>query len=266
MRIMSQQRLVPQAPDWGVQENGKEMLLGPEEWGSIWCSSVPSPTHLSRNNTFRNPFDTFQIKWEVYFSKELCPLVFIVLNMSLHACVLCGYITVICIKYSHAINFWKDQFKQRDYNEYYLPLRVSVDLVVKALNKYSTLLRAPAYNVIGCHIQNTPFFSYPSSRYRQCIARTLDRLYIFSRPPVRTGCNTRSNCKRNLTGLNSEFYFLLNRFPYKTLRAQSTQLLSCNWKEKCWMHTFFNGNSAMWNANSFPQHLNSSSRVNFLWR
>ena len=31
------------------------------------------------------PFRTLSIKWEVYFSKELCPLVFIVLNMFLHA-------------------------------------------------------------------------------------------------------------------------------------------------------------------------------------
>ena len=48
--------------------------------GSICCSSVQSPTHLSYN-TFRNPFEPFQIKWEVYFSKELCPLVFIVSSL-----------------------------------------------------------------------------------------------------------------------------------------------------------------------------------------
>ena len=47
-----------------AQENGKEMRLWLIEWGSICCSSVQSPT----------PSHTqpFQIKWEVYFSRELC--------------------------------------------------------------------------------------------------------------------------------------------------------------------------------------------------
>ena len=58
------ERLGPQASGWAAQENGKEMRSWPLEWGSICCSYVPSPT----------PFHTqpFQIKWEVYFSKELC--------------------------------------------------------------------------------------------------------------------------------------------------------------------------------------------------
>ena len=59
----------PPAPSWAAQENKKEMLLWPEEWGLICCSSVQYPNHLSHNNTFRNPFEPFQIKWEVYFSK-----------------------------------------------------------------------------------------------------------------------------------------------------------------------------------------------------
>ena len=82
---MSQQRLGPQAPGWAAQENGKEMLLKLEELGVNMlqlCSVFNSPL---TDNTFRNPFEPFQIKWEVYFSKELSPLVFIVLNMFLHA-------------------------------------------------------------------------------------------------------------------------------------------------------------------------------------
>ena len=57
-------------------------LSRPGEWerkavmairvGSICCSSVQPPTHLSHRKTFSNPFEPFQIKWEVYFSKELC--------------------------------------------------------------------------------------------------------------------------------------------------------------------------------------------------
>ena len=58
------ERLVPQAPGWAAQENGKETWLWPIEWGSICGSSIRSPT----------PSHTqpFQIKWEVYLSKELC--------------------------------------------------------------------------------------------------------------------------------------------------------------------------------------------------
>ena len=58
------ERLGPQAPGWATQENGKETQLWPIEWGSICCSSVWSPT-----TSHTQPF---QIKWEVYFSRELC--------------------------------------------------------------------------------------------------------------------------------------------------------------------------------------------------
>ena len=47
----------PQAPCWAAQENGKERLWLPEEWGSVCCSSVQCPTHLSHSKTFRNPFE-----------------------------------------------------------------------------------------------------------------------------------------------------------------------------------------------------------------
>ena len=105
MRSMSQQSLGPQAPGWAAQENGKERLWLPEEWGSICCSSVQSPTHLSHNNTFRNPFEPFQRKWEVYFSKELCPLVFIVLTMfpCIVAYVLCGYTTFVNTEFNYTL-------------------------------------------------------------------------------------------------------------------------------------------------------------------
>ena len=52
------------APGWAAQENGKETQLWPIEWGSICCSSVRSPTPSHTQ--------TFQIKWEVYFSRRLC--------------------------------------------------------------------------------------------------------------------------------------------------------------------------------------------------
>ena len=58
------ERLGPQAPGWAAQENRKETLLWPIEWGSICCRSVRSqtPSHTQ----------PYQIKWEVYFAKELC--------------------------------------------------------------------------------------------------------------------------------------------------------------------------------------------------
>ena len=67
----STQQVGPQAPCWAELENGKETLLWPIEWVSICCSSVRFPTP-SHSKTLSNPFEPFQIKWEVYFSKGLC--------------------------------------------------------------------------------------------------------------------------------------------------------------------------------------------------
>ena len=58
------ERLGPQAPGWAAQENGKEKRLWPIEWGVNmlqFCSVSNSLSHT-----------TLSIKWEVYFSKELC--------------------------------------------------------------------------------------------------------------------------------------------------------------------------------------------------
>ena len=65
------ERLGPQVSGCAAQENGKETLMAIRVVGSICCSSVPSPTP-SNSKTFSNPFDLFQIKWEIYFSKERC--------------------------------------------------------------------------------------------------------------------------------------------------------------------------------------------------
>ena len=73
------ERLGPQALGWAAQENGKETRLWLIEWESICCSSVRSPT----------PSHTqpFQIKWEVYFSKNCVARLYCVLVMILHACI-----------------------------------------------------------------------------------------------------------------------------------------------------------------------------------
>ena len=57
------ERLGPEAPGWAVQENENDTRLCPEGLGrSLCCSSVRSPTPSHTQ--------TFQIKWEVYFSKN----------------------------------------------------------------------------------------------------------------------------------------------------------------------------------------------------
>ena len=79
-------------------EQERNPVIARRVGGSICCSSVQSPTHLSHT--------TLSIKWEVYFSKELCPLVLIVLNMFPHVYVH----SCICIMwlYNNRINliFW----------------------------------------------------------------------------------------------------------------------------------------------------------------
>ena len=76
------ERLGPQAPSWAVQENRKEM-----RWGSICCSSVwsPTPSHTQ----------PFQIKWEVYFSKELCRSSLLLCHYD-SACI-CKCICIMCL-------------------------------------------------------------------------------------------------------------------------------------------------------------------------
>ena len=58
-------------------ERERKAVIARRVGGSI-CRSLCSVSN-SLSHT------TISIKWEVYFSKELCPLVFIVLNMFLHA-------------------------------------------------------------------------------------------------------------------------------------------------------------------------------------
>ena len=82
------ERLGPQVPGWAAQENEKETRLWPIEWGSICCSSVwsPTPSHTQ----------FFQIKWEVYFSKNCVARLYCVVVMILHAYV-DVYVLCVCI-------------------------------------------------------------------------------------------------------------------------------------------------------------------------
>ena len=68
------ERLGPQAPGWAIQENENDTRLYSEGLGrSICCSSVwsPTPSHTQ----------IFQIKWEVYFSKNCVARLYYCVNM-----------------------------------------------------------------------------------------------------------------------------------------------------------------------------------------
>ena len=70
--------------------------------------------------------------------------------------------------------------------------------------------------------------------------------------------------------LKAEFYWfefglflLLDWLPHQGQRAQTLLPFFHSWKKNTWIHTFPNGFSIMWNANSFVQDLNSDRWVNF---
>ena len=72
----------PQDHNWAAQQNEKELLLKTKELGVNMLQFVQSSTHLSHiilSQTISNKV------WEVYFSKELCSFVIIVLTMFPHA-------------------------------------------------------------------------------------------------------------------------------------------------------------------------------------
>ena len=105
MRIVSQRGWAPRPrlSSPGEQERNAVMAI---RVGSICCSSFQSPTHLSHSKIFGNPFEPFQIKWEVYFSKELCPLVYIAsLCFCVHMCMYsCSW---LYNKYSSRYQQWQ---------------------------------------------------------------------------------------------------------------------------------------------------------------
>ena len=61
-------------------------------------------------------------------------------------------------------------------------------------------------------------------------------------------------------------FLLLDLLPHQGWRTQSVLLFTHSWMENNWIHTFPKGISAMWNAISLVQNLNSCRRVHFLRR
>ena len=61
---------------------------------------------------------------------------------------------------------------------------------------------------------------------------------IYSTPLPRTGSDTRSIFKRSSTGLNSEFFFLIDRLPHQGRRFHSVLLFTHCWEKNSWIHFF----------------------------
>ena len=59
-------------------------------------------------------------------------------------------------------------------------------------------------------------------------------------------------------------FLLLDLLPHQGWSTQSVLLFTHSWRESNWIHTFPKGISAMWNAISLVQDLNSCCRVHFL--
>ena len=109
--------------------------------------------------------------------------------------------------------------------------------------------KSPWVNILNCDIGVINFMNPVA-------------LIIFTNASVRAGYDTRSGFKRSLTGLNSEFSFSSN----SCRRTQSALLFTHSWRENNWIHILPKGISAMWNAISLVQDLNSCRRVHFLRR
>ena len=88
-------------------------------------------------------------------------------------------------------------------------------------------------------------------------------LFVFTNPSA--GYDTRSIFKWNLTGLNSEFSFSKISCHTKVKKNLLPYYLLINWWENSWNHIIFKCISAMRNANSHKQDLNSGGQVHFLW-
>ena len=123
-----------------------------------------------------------------------------------------------------------------------LPRNFGESLTPELLNEKETKVKCSRWYII-------------SKIYRNM----LEDLSYLPNPSARAGYDTRSIFKRSL----------IQSFPSPRLMAalrlknQSVLLFTHSWRENNWIHTFPKGISAMWNANSLVQDLNSCRRVHF---
>ena len=77
-------KLSPRASSWASGEQERHNADGHKSGGQYIAVFVQSPTS-SHSKTLSNPFWTFQIKWEVYFFKEVFARHYYCAIMTLHA-------------------------------------------------------------------------------------------------------------------------------------------------------------------------------------
>ena len=86
-------------------------------------------------------------------------------------------------------------------------------------------------------------------------------------PSARAGYETRSVFfKAEFNRFEFRVFLLLDKLPQQGWRTQSVLLFTHSWRGNNWIHTFPKGISAMWNAISLVQDLNTGRRVHFLRR
>ena len=107
-------------------------------------------------------------------------------------------------------------------------------------------------------------FSFLSCCTKWSFPKKLQLYSIFTNPSTQAGYDTRSILKQSITGLSSEFSFSLTSCLTKAEELSLPNYFP--WRENNWIHTFPKGISAMWNAISLIQDLNSCHRVHFQWQ
>ena len=91
-------------------------------------------------------------------------------------------------------------------------------------------------------------------------------LYVFTNSSAGAGYDTRSIFKWSLTGLNSEFVFSCTGCLTKAEELSLPYYSPHNWRENNWIYIFSKVLSAMGNAISLVQNLNSCHCVHFIWQ
>ena len=100
MRNMSQRGWAPRPPVEQPRRTGKKHCYGHKSGGSICCSSVHSPTHLSHSKTFSNPFEQSE---RYIFLKNCVARLYYVIIMILHADVFVSLVMAIQQKIPHGL-------------------------------------------------------------------------------------------------------------------------------------------------------------------
>ena len=119
------------------RENQHPERLGPQ--GTGWAGHKSGGQYaavsnsLSHSETFSNPFEPFQIKWEVYFSKELCHLSLLCRRYD-SAC-RCVCIVVMAIQHNTCSSVWRSLLENV---------------------AYELALTSPAVSCMSC----SPFFKF----------------------------------------------------------------------------------------------------------